>query len=119
MSYRLHPHARRVASPPWVLERLPLLHLHHSRAAAGRAATLARRAVTAPVCARAPRRAVAGRAGRGQPGKLWAACVVHTGRTGAVDVGHVLLCNWAERGFGPVAVELVFYFPNIFKSSQI
>jgi hypothetical protein len=31
-----------------------------------------------------------------------------------VDMGCALLYNWAERGFGPVAVELVFYFPNIF-----
>jgi hypothetical protein len=27
VSYRLHPHAQRVASPPWVLERCRLLHL--------------------------------------------------------------------------------------------
>jgi hypothetical protein len=96
VSYRLHPHARWVASPPWVLERLRLLHLHHGSATAGRAATRAR---------------------RGHP--PWATCAMHTGRAGAVDVGHALLCNWVERGFGPVAVELVFYFSNIFKSLQI
>jgi hypothetical protein len=96
VSYRLHPHAGRVASPPWVLERLRLLHLRHGSATAGRAATRARR------------------------GHLpWATCAMHTGRAGAVDVGHALLCNWAERGFGPVAVKLVFYFSNIFKSLQI
>jgi hypothetical protein len=119
VSYRLHPHAWQVASPQWVLERFPLLHLRHGSAATGRAAMRTRRAVTAPVCARAQRRAVAGRAGRGRPDKLWAACAVHTGRASAVDMGHALLCNWAERGFGPVIVELVFYFLNIFKSLQI
>jgi hypothetical protein len=94
VSYRLHPHARRVASPTWVLEHHLLLHLRHCSA-------------------------VAGRAGRGQPVKPWATRVVQTGRAGAVDVGYALLCNWAERGFGPMVVELVFYFPNIFKSLQI
>jgi hypothetical protein len=115
VSYRPHPHAQRVASLPRVLERLPLLHLRHGSATAGRAAMHARSAVTAPVCAHAQRRAVVHRVGRDRPGKPWAACAVHMGRVGAVDVGHVLLCNWAERGFGPVAVELVFYFLNIFK----
>jgi hypothetical protein len=119
VSYRLLPHARQVASPTWVLERLPLLHLCHGSTAADHATMRAGRAVTAPVCARAQHRAVAGRAGRGRTGKPWAACAMHTGRVGAVDVGHALLCNWAERGFGPVAVELVFYFLNIFKSLQI
>jgi hypothetical protein len=57
VSYCLHPLARRVPSPPWVLERLPLPHLRHGSAAAGRATTRARRAVTTPVCARAQRRA--------------------------------------------------------------
>jgi hypothetical protein len=102
-----------------MLEHLPLLHLCHSSVAAGRATTRARRAVTAPVWARAPRRAVAVRASRGRPGKPSAACAVPTGRAGTVDVGHALLCNWAERGFGLVAVELIFYFLNIFKSLQI
>jgi hypothetical protein len=40
VSYRLHPHAQRVASPPWVLKRLPLLHLCHGSTAPGRAARL-------------------------------------------------------------------------------
>jgi hypothetical protein len=102
-----------------MLERLPLLHLCHSSVTAGHAAMRARRAVTAPVCARTPRRAVAVRASRGRPGKPWAVCAVPTSRAGTVDVGHALLCNWAERGFGPVAVELIFYFLNIFKSLQI
>jgi hypothetical protein len=51
-------------------------------------------AVTAPVCARAQRRAVAGRAGRGQPGKA---------------VGRVLYANGLSRhcGRGPhVTVQL-------------
>jgi hypothetical protein len=110
VSYRLHQHVRRVASLPWVLERLPLLHLRHSSTAAGRTVTRARSAVTALVCAHVPRRAVACRAGRGRPGKPWAVCAMHTGRADAVDVGHVLLCNWAEHGFGPVAFDYIFIF---------
>jgi hypothetical protein len=109
--------SRAVASPPWVLEHHPLLHLRHGSPTAGRAATRARRAVTAPVCARAPRRAVAGHAGRGRPSKPWVTCAVHTGRAGAVDVGHALLCNWAEHGFGPVAVELFFSIFRIYSNS--
>jgi hypothetical protein len=93
VSYRLHPHVRRVASPPWVLERLLLLHLRHGSTAAGRATTCARSVVTA----RAQRHIVVVRAGRGRPGKPWAMCAVHTGQASAVDMGHVLLCNWAER----------------------
>jgi hypothetical protein len=69
VSCRLHPLARRVASPPWMLERLTLFHLRHGSAAASRAMKHARRVVTAPVCARAQHHAVAGRAGRGRPGK--------------------------------------------------
>jgi hypothetical protein len=119
VSYRLHPHARRVASPPWVLECRLLLHLHHCSSAAGHAATRAQRTVTTSVCARALRRTIAGRAGRGRPDKPWVTRAVHTGRASAVGVGHAPLCKWAEHGFGPVAVELVFHFPNIFKFLQI
>jgi hypothetical protein len=94
VSYRLHPHARRVASPPWVLERRRLLHLRRCSAAAGRAATRTRRAVTAPArCAHGPSR--------------------------RCERGPRALCNWAKRSFGPVAVGLVFHFPNIFKFLQI
>jgi hypothetical protein len=52
------------------------------------------------------------RAGRDM-GRLlaWAACTVQMGR--------VLMCNWAACGFGPVTVELFFYFPNIFKYLKI
>jgi hypothetical protein len=86
VSYHLYPHARRVASPSWVLERFPLLHLRHGSSAAGHAAMRARRAVTAPVCAHAQCHAVAGhvhyahgpsrRCGRGpratvQLGRAW------------------------------------------------
>jgi hypothetical protein len=72
VSYHLHPRAQWVASPPWVLERRRFLHLRHCSATAGRAVTRARRAVTAPACARALRRVVAGRASRGRPSKPWA-----------------------------------------------
>jgi hypothetical protein len=54
VSCRLHPLARRVASPPWMLERLTLFHLRHGSTTTDRDTTRARRAVTAPVCARAP-----------------------------------------------------------------
>jgi hypothetical protein len=55
VSYRLHPHARRVTSPPWVLERRLLLRLRRCSAAASHTATHARRASTlglghAPLC---------------------------------------------------------------------
>jgi hypothetical protein len=94
VSCRLHPLARRVASPPWVLERLPLLHLLHGSATAGRATMRARRVVTAPVCACTQRRAVAGRVSRGWPGKA---------------VGHMGCANGLSRhcGRGPcVTVQL-------------
>jgi hypothetical protein len=48
-------------------------------------------AVTAPTCATL-RRAVTG----------------HTGRADAVSMGHTPLCNWAEREFGLVILDLVF-----------
>jgi hypothetical protein len=81
VSYLPLPHARRVASPSWVLDRRRLCRLH--RVAMGCAARVA------VGCAR------------------------------TMHVGHAPLCNWAERGFGPVAVELVFHFLNIFKFLQI
>jgi hypothetical protein len=68
VSYLPLPHARRVASPPWVLDRRHLRHLCRYGVTAGRATTHARRAVTAPTCA-ALRRTVAGRTGRGRLGK--------------------------------------------------
>jgi hypothetical protein len=114
VSYRLHPHARRVTSLPWMLERRLLLRLRRCSATAGRAATCTRRAMIAPACAHAPRRAC-----RGRPSKSWATRAVHMGQAGAMGVGHAPLCNWAERGFSPVTVELVFYFLNIFKFLQI
>jgi hypothetical protein len=33
---------------------------------------------------------------------------VHVGQADAVSVGHAPLCNWAEREFGPVTLDLVF-----------
>jgi hypothetical protein len=61
-------------------------------------------------------RAVAGHTGRGRPSerRSRAAHPGHThvamGRARAVCVGQAPLCNWAERGFGPVTLELVFLF---------
>jgi hypothetical protein len=49
----------------------------------------------------------------------WAMCAMQMGHVGTVHVGHALLCSWAVRGFGPVTVDLFFYFSNIFKSLQI
>jgi hypothetical protein len=66
---------------------------------------------------------VAGRTGRGRPGKrrpraahtghasavaVGHARAVHMGRADAMSVGHAPLCNWAEREFGPVTLDLVF-----------
>jgi hypothetical protein len=70
--------------------------------------------VTAPACATL-RRAVAGRAGRGWPSKRRPRAV-HVGRANAMSVGHTPLCNWAEREFGPVTLDLVFL---IFEYIQI
>jgi hypothetical protein len=74
-------------------------------------------AVTAPACATL-RRAILGRAahagraravntGRARVG-VCRARAVHMGRADAASVGQVSLCNWAERGFGSVTLELVF-----------
>jgi hypothetical protein len=68
-----------------MLERLPLLHLRHGSTATGRAAMRAQRAVTAPVRARAQRRAVTGRTSRGRPGKV---------------VGRVRCANGPRRHYG-------------------
>jgi hypothetical protein len=35
---------------------------------------------------------------------------VHVGRADAAGVGQAPLCIWAERGFGPVALKLIFLF---------
>jgi hypothetical protein len=64
------------------------------------------------------RRAVAGHAGRGRLGKrgpcarvaVGRASAVHVDRADAVSMGHAPLCNWVERGFGPVAADLNFLF---------
>jgi hypothetical protein len=36
-----------------------------------------------------------------------------------VAVGHAPLCIWAERGFGPEALKLIFLFSDLFNSLQI
>jgi hypothetical protein len=59
VSYLPLPHARRVASPSWVLDRRRLRCLRR--------------------CGIADARTVAGRAGRGRPGKR-RSCAAHTGR---------------------------------------
>jgi hypothetical protein len=90
--------------------------------------TLARsRAAAAPqASSEGERRACASqRAGRGVGCLLawatcsWAMCAMQMGHVGTVHVGHALLCSWAVRRFGPVTVDLFFYFSNIFKSLQI
>jgi hypothetical protein len=35
---------------------------------------------------------------------------VHMGQAYAASVGQAPLCNWAERGFGPEALKLIFLF---------
>jgi hypothetical protein len=44
---------------------------------------------------------------------------VRVGQADAAGVGQAPLCIWAERGFGPEALKLIFYFLNIFNSLQI
>jgi hypothetical protein len=44
---------------------------------------------------------------------------VHVCRADAVGVGQVPLCIWAERGFGPEALKLIFLFSDLFNSLQI
>jgi hypothetical protein len=83
VSYLLLPHARRVASPSWVLDHRRLCRLHYCGVAAGRDACPG--AVTAPACT-ALRRAAVGPTGRGWPSKR---------RLRAAHMGH------APRGRGP------------------
>jgi hypothetical protein len=61
---------------------------------------------------RAARSAAQSRAAQAEAGlaKPSAACTVQMGRVGTMDVGRTLLCNWAVRGFGPVAFDLYFLF---------
>jgi hypothetical protein len=40
------------------------------------------------------------------------ACAVHVGRADVASVGQAPLCNWVERGFGLVRLELVFLFSD-------
>jgi hypothetical protein len=90
-----------------VLDRCLLRLLHRCGVAAGRAATR-----------RAPGsgdRSGVRRAGRGRPGErrpraanTGCARAVHVDQADAASVGQAPLCNWAERGFGPVTLELVF-----------
>jgi hypothetical protein len=101
VSYRLHPHARWVASPPWVLERRDARPESgdrsgvHSRAAPSRAA-----------------QAEAGPASRGARAQC-------TGPSRRCGRGPRALCNWAERGFGQWHLIIFLYFLNIFNSLQI
>jgi hypothetical protein len=76
VSYRLHPHARRVASPSWVLELRRLLHLRCYSAAAGRAVpSWAAQAEVGPT-SRGPHALCT----RAEPALwAWAACTVQLG----------------------------------------
>jgi hypothetical protein len=100
-----------VGDPSAVDVRAP--HLTHGSATAGHAVTHARRAVTTPVHACAPRAVPAGRPWAGSTsGPRAPLCRGHR-------LGHASLCvgHWAE--FRPVAFDLFFYFLNIFKYLQI
>jgi hypothetical protein len=44
---------------------------------------------------------------------------VRVGRADAAGVGQALLCIWAERGFGPETLKLIFLFSDLFNSLQI
>jgi hypothetical protein len=41
------------------------------------------------------------------------------GRADSAGVGQAPLCIWAERGFGPEALKLIFLFSDLFNSLQI
>jgi hypothetical protein len=118
VSYLLLPHARRVASPLWVLDRRRLRRLHRCGVATGRAVTRAQERWSlrrAPCCV-APSRAEASPASAGRALRTRAvtrvavgrARAVHMGQADAMSVGHAPQCNWAQREFSPVTLDLVF-----------
>jgi hypothetical protein len=108
VSYHFHPHTRRVASPPWVLERRRLLHLRRCSIAGGRAATRAWRVVTAPACAHVLRRAAPSRAAQAEAGPPShgprALCAGPGQRYGR---GPRALCTRAEPALWPWAARAV------------
>jgi hypothetical protein len=44
---------------------------------------------------------------------------VRVGKADAAGVGQAPLCIWAERGFSPEALKLIFLFSDLFNLSQI
>jgi hypothetical protein len=74
------------------------------------------------------------RAGRGRPSErrprsrgrgpcarvaVGRAHAVRVGKADAAGVGQAPLCIWAERGFSPEALKLIFLFSDLFNLSQI
>jgi hypothetical protein len=110
VSYRIHPHARRVASSPWVLERRRLLHLRHCSAATGRTVTRARRAVTAPVCARVPRRRGPHRPGPARQAAGRARCAYGLSRR--CGHGPRATVQLGQARFRPSGSRISFPFPE-------
>jgi hypothetical protein len=107
VSYLLLPHGRRVVSPPFASPP-PLWHRRRPESGdrSGCAApSRATQAEAGPASAgRALRTRAAPRVAVGR------ARAVHVGRADAADVGQAPLCIWVERGFGPVALKLIFLF---------
>jgi hypothetical protein len=88
---------------------------HHAAMASVAAATQAPGQACGPLCEVGPARP-------------WAARTLHRPRSSRVELGHTRVAQagcagtvqLGRNGFGPVTVELFFfYFPNIFKSLQI
>jgi hypothetical protein len=85
------------ARPPAFAPPLPLWHRRQPRRDACPGA------VTAPACAAL---AEAGPVSAGR------ARAMRVGQADAAGVGQAPLCIWAERGFGPEALKLIFLFSD-------
>jgi hypothetical protein len=117
VSYFLLPHARRVASPPWVLDRRRLRHLR-------RRVTCARRAVTALACTVRPESGDRSGVGRAAPSRAAqaeaspasaghalrtrAAHAVHVGQAASVSVGHTCTVHLGRAWFRPSGSRFKF-----------
>jgi hypothetical protein len=113
MSYLPLPHARRVASPSWVLDRRRLHRLHRCSIATDHAATRARERwmlLRAPRCA-APSwaaQAEASPASAGRSLRTWAARAMRVGRAGTVSVGHACTVHLGRALFRPSGSQFKF-----------
>jgi hypothetical protein len=91
------------ARSPLLVPSLPLWHRRRPRRDARMGA------VTAPACA------TLSEAGPASAGRARVA----VGQADAAGVGQAPLCIWAERGFGPETLKLIFLFSDLFNLLQI